>query len=739
MNGRFRVLAVVAVLAAATLVATPAAADPPQSGAPDATTCGISQLSYAKPIEGDRSPEGLNIVDTISDWGGFVPIIMLHGWTGSAIHDDSRSGAFSALINMYSIPGNEINLPRSLIGQLQGIPGAAVYTFDYHQDSGKWVTDKNIGPALGRAIDCLYRASGQKVILVGHSMGGLASRYALNETGPNGEVRADEVSTLITFGTPNTGSVVAAILGGAADVNVLDISPSVFTGIKFLLATCGALTTDSMNSGTPCDLLNKLGNLGSIQGEAGRALRSGSKELAALGLVPPGVKVIAYAGETTFKLPQVGVFGLLGQTIDAPVGDVIVTKDSALMGAEESDSTRCSYQLSAVQGALQVTGALIGQYPNSEVARSPLTALTGPCFHGALMQNVTLTNSALGAVDEEIAARAPQGSLAADSKYRQYSWNADGPLENPEFDRSAYFSSPSGNITCVMTPAPGDLAMGCYLATHEFPTDPRPDWCNENITWAPEYVFIYREGASSGACTGGALVPTRANPLPYGESINHAGYTCLSAENGVTCTSNTTGKGFKVNRSSLERIGGAPPWASTDAGTVPAPPPEATVGPDDAAIPGEETDRITFEHPTWGETTLVTSLSGSAGTGYITVFDSQGAPVWAFDTGGSPPWYAMSLNDPPTDASGNIYINWDPGRFNGVTALHPVPDGFEDYDTLMDTGDYNGRFYNAELEDVDGDGTLEVTQFTLDCNPSCANGNVSSETFWWTGSGFDTR
>src|SRR6476620_4920700 len=129
------------------------------------------------------------------------------------------------------------------------------------------------------------------------------------------------------------------------------------------------------------------------------------------------------------------------------------------------------------------------------------------------MQNVSLTNEALGAVDQEISSRAPQGSLAADSKYRQYSWSADGPLVGPELNRSAYFTSPSGNVTCVMTPTTGDLGTGCHLAAHDFPADPRPDWCNDNISWSTEYVFIYPEGASSGACTGGALVPPKSNVL----------------------------------------------------------------------------------------------------------------------------------------------------------------------------------------------------------------------------------
>lgn len=155
-------------------------------------------------------------------------------------------------------------------------------------------------------------------------------------------------------------------------------------------------------------------------------------------------------------------------------------------------------------------------------------------------------------------------------------------------------------------------------------------------------------------------------------------------------------------------------------------------------ISGTETGQVSFEHPTWGPVTLVTSLTKPGGVGFITVIDRWGVAVWNFNTGSSP-WYEMSLNDPATDLSGNIYINWDPGRFNGVTALHPEPDGFADYGTLMDAGNYNGRFYNAELLDTDDDGLMEIVKYTLDCNPSCAEGAVTSETYWWTGSDFQPR
>ncbi len=53
---------------------------------------------------------------------------------------------------------------------------------------------------------------------------------------------------------------------------------------------------------------------------------------------------------------------------------------------------------------------------------------------------------------------------------------------------------------------------------------------------------------------------------------------------------------------------------------------------------------------------------------------------------------------------GRIFIDYDPGRYNGVIILGPTVDGFEDFDALPPAGDYLGRFYYAEATDADRDG-----------------------------------
>jgi predicted alpha/beta hydrolase family esterase len=67
------------------------------------------------------------------------------------------------------------------------VSGVCIDVFDYKNWSTHWVTDSHIGPALAMRIDELASASSSgggsgKVIIVAHSMGGLATRCALAES-----------------------------------------------------------------------------------------------------------------------------------------------------------------------------------------------------------------------------------------------------------------------------------------------------------------------------------------------------------------------------------------------------------------------------------------------------------------------------------------------------------------------------------------------------------------------------
>ncbi|WKK72053.1 hypothetical protein Q0F99_02965 [Rathayibacter oskolensis] len=160
---RFVVVVLAALLAVVGAVVVPASPAAAVTATPPAS-CGVAELA---PVLADDD------VDSVAT-ASVVPIIVLHGWLGTATHDEGRTGAFSHLVDL--IAPNGVDEPvttsqRSMIGTLQEIPGSAVYTFDYRDLAARWVTDPGIADALASSLDCLTRATGNRAIIVAHSMG----------------------------------------------------------------------------------------------------------------------------------------------------------------------------------------------------------------------------------------------------------------------------------------------------------------------------------------------------------------------------------------------------------------------------------------------------------------------------------------------------------------------------------------------------------------------------------------
>ncbi len=150
---------------------------------------------------------------------------------------------------------------------------------------------------------------------------------------------------------------------------------------------------------------------------------------------------------------------------------------------------------------------------------------------------------------------------------------------------------------------------------------------------------------------------------------------------------------------------------------------------------GTETGRVSFRHPSWGPATLISSFrvdyDDGAGQGFIRVVDADGRTRWRAQTAG--PWYLMELNTPAIDSAGNMFVNWDPGRENGVTVLRPKPGGMADFGTLAENGEYRVRFYWAHVVDVEGDGVFEVAKHDCDSYPHC---EPRDEIWRWDGTDF---
>ncbi len=239
-------------------------------------------------------------VRRISGSSGDAPVLFVHGFAGSPSNFRARRDDRPSLLQT--------------VGDLRGV---ATYTFDYSKDSLAWVTDPAIGPTLAAAIACIAdehgrKASGRKVVIVAHSMGGLAVQFAQGQT-VAGHPVADRLRDVITVGTPFDGAQLLAFASGAGGVVFRAISDAA-------LGTCDAQDTQRRSR-------DFCGLLGTTETPAVQAMVPGSDELDALPRWQPGLVRHPIAGDIDVTI---GVFGL-EQVLG--LGDLAVSVDSAVAGA----------------------------------------------------------------------------------------------------------------------------------------------------------------------------------------------------------------------------------------------------------------------------------------------------------------------------------------------------------------------------------------------------------------------
>jgi pimeloyl-ACP methyl ester carboxylesterase len=252
------------VVVAAALALTSLAV--PRAGHASATSC-LASLPDLQQVTAPRA----------APLAGSTPVLFVHGInSGSGVWGPTSSSSVS--------------------GQVARLHGVTAWTFSYARQSLLWVTSKSIGPALAKAITCLSAASGHEVIIVAHSMGGLAAQYALGQD--HGHVAAD-VAELITIGTPFQGSQILTageeVINGAAPDAVLD--PEV-AAVEALLSACAGVADHTGSN--PCWLASVL------RSPVGTALEAHSASIAQLPAWPTDLPVLDVAGDMKVS---VGVFG----------------------------------------------------------------------------------------------------------------------------------------------------------------------------------------------------------------------------------------------------------------------------------------------------------------------------------------------------------------------------------------------------------------------------------------------
>lgn len=121
-----------------------------------------------------------------------------------------------------------------------------------------------------------------------------------------------------------------------------------------------------------------------------------------------------------------------------------------------------------------------------------------------------------------------------------------------------------------------------------------------------------------------------------------------------------------------------------------------------------------------------------------------------------PFFYKLAVAQPARDATGNIFINYDPGRYGGVEVLRPTSAGFDVLadmyggklalrgDVAVDPGCTtdcmdSGRFYSAKLVGPGPNGRYKIVSSINDCTPNCGQGRFHDKTYSWNGSDYASR
>ena len=236
--------------------------------------------------------------------GDGVPVLLVHGYNEG--------------------PGMWTEMKKAL-GQ---VPGITAVTFDYSAVNTEWV-DK-IGPSLAQCVAGLAARSGRSVVVVAHSMGGLAIRAGVASS----PAIAGQLGLDVTLGTPNLGSWVStlamlAVQGGKQAVDTyLGASPAMSPIWHALVSGCAL-------ESTPLPIVCPLVRIGTDPAQlvppAAREMNllPGSR-LLQLPALPSNVPVLAVAGQAANVVTD--LFGLQIVIDPTPAGDLVVERDSAIWG-----------------------------------------------------------------------------------------------------------------------------------------------------------------------------------------------------------------------------------------------------------------------------------------------------------------------------------------------------------------------------------------------------------------------
>ena len=90
---------------------------------------------------------------------------------------------------------------------------------------------------------------------------------------------------------------------------------------------------------------------------------------------------------------------------------------------------------------------------------------------------------------------------------------------------------------------------------------------------------------------------------------------------------------------------------------------------------------------------------------------------------------------PSTDATGNTFIDYNPGRYDGVFVLIPTEHGYVEPEEGSNDfqSDDRVRYYSARTVGPGTDGRYQILSEVNDCEPSCADGTTHRKVLSWNG------
>lgn len=153
--------------------------------------------------------------------------------------------------------------------------------------------------------------------------------------------------------------------------------------------------------------------------------------------------------------------------------------------------------------------------------------------------------------------------------------------------------------------------------------------------------------------------------------------------------------------------------------------------------PGPALEHRDIEHPKHGPTRIfLLKQRETEGfpRGCIVAVSSNGKSLMAIEV--ETDKTDLQFANPATDATGNTFVVYNPGRYDGILVLVPQGDGFADIGWTDPTSHYLGgklAFYNAELTGPGADGQYTITRFVNSCIPSCAEGSSTQTVLRWNG------